>query len=210
MDCLISSCPGRSIGNTKHHHGPQNLLLFSTVKCLWLWFSSETKKWPHLWMARHLEASLLNLVVYTVVIQRSITQTETLWRPCFFHYVDCMRRLNATQDGQETFTQSNTTTVNNSEPLIRGHVYHVRKWNERLSFKVPYWHPEVSRKFCNKIFICARPQRVTDCCTNKFLWTWTVKGNVIIPVQTKTTTLSIVDRAYIKEVGQRAFYILLD
>ena len=66
------------------------------------------------WVARHVQSSLLNLVVYTVVIQTFITQTETLRKPCYFHNVDCMRRLTATQDGQETFTESKRTTVNNT------------------------------------------------------------------------------------------------
>jgi hypothetical protein len=46
-----------------------------------LLFSSGTKKWPRVCVARLLQSSLLNLVVCTVVIQTSITQTETLRKP---------------------------------------------------------------------------------------------------------------------------------
>jgi hypothetical protein len=215
MDCLIASSSGRIPSCQYRQHIasswlPEPTSVFHGKMPVTLIFVRNEKVASRLGGYVPTGFSLESCCVYSF-IQRFITQTETLRKPCFFHYVDCMRSLTATQDGQENFTQSSRTTVNNT----------MSHWN-RATFvmsggdmnayllRVLIDIQKFPGNFVINFFICARPWRVTDCCRIKLLWTWTVKGNVIIPVQTKTTTLSIVERAYIKELGQRVFYILMD
>jgi hypothetical protein len=72
------------------------------------------KKWPRVRVASHfLKLSFRNRDLDTVVIQY-FHHSETLRRPHFFCYVDYMRMLTETQDGQVTVTASNNTVVNNT------------------------------------------------------------------------------------------------